>query len=258
MSFKYRFLFTSLLTLGLLSPATWADANSENWLMVNDAYADLHTGPGRGFPIFYVVEQGERIEVLTRRPDWYEVKTESGKIGWAKADAISRTLEPTGMPVDLPNVSYGDYLSGSWVVGFSAGQFTDGELTGANNFSLNAGYKFTSWLGLEAEFGKTYKSNLSGDFYGANLLIEPFSQWPVSPYFIAGGGVLESDAQAEQVLSGRDADYFNYGLGASYYLGRNFVIRGEYRGWDASVDSQDNDQQTVKLQEWKIGFSTFF
>ena len=51
-------------------------------LEVIDSYAELHTGPGKGYPVFYVVENTEWIEVLTRRPDWYEVRTEKGKVGW--------------------------------------------------------------------------------------------------------------------------------------------------------------------------------
>ena len=33
--------------------------------MVNDPYIELHTGPGRGYPIFHVTERGERIIILT-------------------------------------------------------------------------------------------------------------------------------------------------------------------------------------------------
>lgn len=225
-------------------------------LEVIDPYVEMHTGPGRGYPVFHVIEQGEVVEVLTRRPDWYEIRSKNGKVGWTTAAELSRTLQPTGVPVDLPTVGHGDYLMNSWRVGFTAGQFASGDsdLEGADNFSLTAGYRPLRWLGLEVEGGKTYNADITGDYYGVNILLEPFSHWQVSPYVSVGKGQMTLDSQPKLVPLGVDkSDYDNYGVGVSYYLGRNFMIRGEYRWYSVSAD---ND--TVKLQEWKLGFSTFF
>ena len=224
-------------------------------LEVIDPFVEMHTGPGRGYPVFHVIEQGEKIEVLTRRPDWYEVRSQHGKVGWTTAAQLSRTLQPTGVPVDLPTVSHGDYLKNSWRVGFTAGQFSDGdELEGADNFSVIAGYRLLNWLAFDIEGGKTYNADISGDYYGYSVVFEPFSQWKLSPYILAGQGKMTLDSQPKLVPLGVDkSDYDSYGIGASYYLGRNFTIRGEYRWYDVSAQNE-----TINLQEWKIGFSTFF
>lgn len=265
-TFLYRYsvidmrFFAIFMAMGILmlSHSAFLHASDEPvWLEVTDPFFEMRTGPGRGFPVFHSVEQGESIEVLTRRPDWYEVRTASGKTGWTKESELSRTLQATGVPVDLPSVGYGDYLKSSWRVGFSTGQFSSGELNGSNNFSLSAGYRPLSWLGLEVEGGKTYSSNVRGEFYGANVLLEPFSDWLVSPYLLAGVGQMNLGVQPKLILSDSDSRYNTYGLGGSYYLGRNFVIRGEYR-WNSVFADSANNSETVKLQEWKIGFSTFF
>ncbi len=256
------------------SQAPQAATKTPMKLEVIDPYVDMHTGPGRGYPVFHVIEQGETIEILTRRPDWYEIRSNNGKTGWTKASQISRTLQPTGVPVDLPTVGHGDYLRNGWRVGFTGGQIANGDIKGADTFSVNAGYRPLSWLGTELEGGKIYSTKVSGEYYGLNVLIEPFPlwnalleplarwdinakalpNWKLTPYLLFGAGKMSLDAQPQHTELGFDrSSHYNYALGASYYLARNFVIRGEYRWY--SVSATDD---TVKLEEWKIGFSTFF
>ena len=43
-------------------------------LVVTRPYLEMHTGPGRGFPVFYVVGRGEIVTVLYSRTDWYRVR----------------------------------------------------------------------------------------------------------------------------------------------------------------------------------------
>lgn len=223
-------------------------------LEVIDPYVEVHSGPGRGYPVFYVIEQGEVVDVLTRRPGWYEVRTPNGRVGWTSAAQISRTIQTTGEPADLPTVGYGDYLKSQWQVGFNSGQFASGELNGSDVFSLAAGYRPLSWLGLEVEAGKLFGLDIKGEFYNFNILVEPFSDWRVSPLLLLGRGVMKIDSQPKLVpLDIKDSDLNNYGLGANYYIGRNFVLRGEYR-W--SSVSTDNGNESVAA--WTIGFNTFF
>lgn len=223
-------------------------------LEIIDSFVELRTGPGRAYPIFYVIEKGERAEVFVRRAGWYEVRTENGKTGWATSAQLSRTLQASGEPADLPTVSYGDYLKNQWRVGFTTGEFFDGELKGSNIFTATLSYRFLSWLSLEAEVGKLFNSESEGEVYGANVLVEPFSHLQVSPELIIGAGSLSLKSQPElAALDEGNSDHINYGLGLNYYLGRNFVVRGEYRQYSVS-----SDDDRVELDSWKIGFNTFF
>lgn len=223
-------------------------------LEVIDSFAELHTGPAKGYPVFYVVEQGEKIEILTRRPDWYEVKTQRGKVGWVSAASIARTLHESGEPADLPTVGFGDYLTNRWRVGMSAGQFTAGELNGADTFNASLGYRPLDWLGAELEAGKFFGSDVRGTLYGLNLVLEPFSTWRLSPALVVGTGRLTVDAQPKLVpLSIDEEDFTQLGLRLNYYLGRNFVVRGEYRQLSISTATNDGESDI-----WSFGFSTFF
>ena len=45
-------------------------------------YVELHTGPGRGYPVFYVAERDEAVTLLKQRTRWVKVRTQNGKEGW--------------------------------------------------------------------------------------------------------------------------------------------------------------------------------
>lgn len=252
-----RFTITTVIILAFWFGVACADEGSVSGtggLRVIDPYADVHTGPGRGYPVFYVVAQGESIILLSRRPGWYRVRSASGREGWVSEAQIARTLQSSGEPADLPSVGYGDYLQSRWYVGFSAGQFTGGELQGSDTFSFAAGYRMWPWLGIEAELGKVLGTDIRGDLGSLNLVFEPFSQWRLSPLVTLGRGRLSIDSQPKLVpLEIGSEDYTLIGLGSHYYVGRNFVLNAEYRG--IRVELSDNAE---RLDLWKIGFSAFF
>ncbi|WP_160171438.1 SH3 domain-containing protein [Marinobacter nitratireducens] len=218
-------------------------------LEVSDPFIELHTAPGRGYPIFHVIEKGEQVELLKRKTNWYKVRAASGETGWTKASQLGRTLQPTGLPADLPEVSHGQYLESSWRVGFTAGQ-----LEQSPSFSLTAGYRPLTWLGAEIEAGKIYNQSVTSDYYGANLILEPLHQWSLTPYALIGYSQFSFDARQKVLLSDLgDADGVTLGGGLGYYIGRNFLIRAEYRVYSVSSNSD-----STGLSEWKIGLNTFF
>lgn len=222
-------------------------------LEVIDSFVEVRTGPGRGYPIFHVIEQGESVEVLTRRTGWYEVRSQNGQTGWATSKQLSRTLQATGEPADLPTVSFGDYQKNKWRVGFTFGEYFSGELDGADLFSATLSYRFIEWLSLETEVGKLFLSEIEGEYYNANILVEPFSNWRLSPELIIGAGNISVENQPLSVDEAvGDSSFLNYGFGLNYYIGRNFIFRGEYRRYSISADDK------VNLDSWKIGFNTFF
>jgi hypothetical protein len=224
-------------------------ADSAVVLEVVEPYIEMHTGPGRGYPVFNVIEQGETIVILKRRPDWYKVRSENNKTGWTKASQLAHTLEPTGVPVDLPEVSHGDYLTSSWQVGFTGGQ-----LEGSSTFGLTAGYRPLSWAGLEVEGGKIFDESVTSDYYGGNLVIEPLPDWVVTPFLAVGAGKFSfADRQKVLVDDAGSPSYTRFGGGASYYVGRNFLLRAEYRWYSVSTDNGSRG-----LNAWTIGLNTFF
>ncbi len=218
-------------------------------LEVAEPYIEMHTGPGRGYPVFNVVEQGETIEILKHKASWYKIRSPDNKTGWTNASQLAHTLKPTGIPVDLPEINHGDYLKSSWRIGFTGGQ-----IEGANTFSITAGYRPLSWLGTELEWGKIFDNSVTSDFYGVNLLMEPKTNWLVTPYVTIGAGQFSFNSRQKVVVEDAGtADYLSAGIGANYYIGRNFVMRGEYRWYSVSTDDD-----RVGLNSWRIGLNIFF
>lgn len=231
-------------------------------VQVIDAYADVRTGPGRGYKIFHSIEQGESIQLRNWRPGWYEIQTETNQTGWASARDIARTIQATGEPADIPSIGYGDFLTKTWWTGFSSGYFASGIYDDADALSIQGGYRFLSWLTLGMEYGRLYRSNTSGNYYGGILQVEPYAQWKVSPQLKLGLGRLDTVSQPKQGENTiRDSDYHFVSLGMAYYVGRKFLIESEVKQYFFKLDNEINnavvetDKNASVLQ---IGFKTFF
>ena len=68
--------------LALLGASHAADARAGKTpatVVVQDAYADMRSGPGRGFPATYSVERDASIQLLRQRTDWIKVRTAAGR-----------------------------------------------------------------------------------------------------------------------------------------------------------------------------------
>ena len=217
---------------------------------VEEPYIEMHTGPGRGYPVFNVVEQGNTVEILKRKTNWYKIKSVDGKTGWTNAAQLAHTMKPTGVPVNLPEVSRGDYLKSHWRVGF-----TGGSLEGASTFSVTAGYRPFNWgAELEIEGGKIFDESVTSDYYGVNLLLEPMTDWLLTPYVSVGAGKLSlNDRQKVVVDDSGSPSYVSFGAGASYYVVSNLVVRGGYRSYSISTDGD-----RTWLNAWVIGLGLFF
>src|SRR5580658_11387582 len=67
-------------------------------VFVRAPYLELHTGPGRGYPVFNVVERDASVDVLKRYTDWFKVRTPSGVEGWVSAHDMELTVLADGTP----------------------------------------------------------------------------------------------------------------------------------------------------------------
>ena len=84
---------TPLLCWLVLFVATGARAadEPEHKILIADPYIELHSGPGRGYPIFHVVERGREVTLVKRRTDWFELRTDQGVQGWASRSQMIAT-----------------------------------------------------------------------------------------------------------------------------------------------------------------------
>src|ERR1700752_281799 len=92
-------------------------------LIVTDPYIELRTGPGRGYPIFFVAARDERIQILLRHTDWYKVRTEKGKEGWVVRSQLETTLTEPGGKKTFREIALDDYLQRGLELGAAWGRF---------------------------------------------------------------------------------------------------------------------------------------
>lgn len=262
--FKHSFIFLLCFSghalgidLNLKSNPTVEQDKQYVELKVIDTYLELHSGPGRGYPIFHVIEQDDLVKVLTRRANWFYVSDRRGREGWVKQEGLARTLAPTGLPAALPETNHGDFLSQQGRIGLAFGK-----QDAADTATIMAGYRVHPVVGIEAEYGQFFGKYNEGTTYGASLLVEPFQmfeysqQWSFTPFLSWGLGeqIWQEKIKGQVGTSPNiSIDYKYAGLGLHYYIGFNFVVRGEYRNL---VLTQDNEE--VSNNVWRIGFSSFF
>lgn len=111
----YRYFICCLL---LCSSPAWAQgwfnnlfaADEPLQVSVDDAFINVYSGPGRGYPIFHVVEREEIITLLKSRTEWIKVKTKRGITGWIRRDDMQFTLALDGSKPEFPDTKQADYL----------------------------------------------------------------------------------------------------------------------------------------------------
>jgi Outer membrane protein beta-barrel domain/Bacterial SH3 domain len=240
-----------LFTIFLAGPAQ-ADPSADDGrkILIVDPFIELHTGPGRGYPIFHVIERGREVTIVKRRTDWFQLRTDRGLEGWAPRAQMVATLEPTGEPLDLEEPARENYMSRRWQAGLLGGNFG-----GASEVSAFGGYAFSDNLSIEltlthvlGEFSNGYAATL-----GLMHLFVP--EWRASPYFTLGTGAIYIEPKSTLVRAIDRDDQIGYaGVGVQVYLTRRFMLRGEYRNNIIFTSRDDNEE----VDEWKLGLAFFF
>jgi len=245
---RIQLLLLSLLLL--VSKTSFAGEDEYQEVVVLDPYIELHTGAGRGYPIFYVVERGEKVLLLKRRTDWVKVRSPRGKEGWVSVEQMSRTLQPTGEMTQFDDGSFDEYQDHRWEVGFLAGDFG-----GANILSGYGAYSFTPHISAELWLSQILGNFSDGWMINANLTHTFFPKWRASPFFSLGTGVIDIRPKATLVdAEDRRDQVAIVGFGAKAYVTRRFVFRAEYKNYLVFTSRDENED----VNEWKLGFSVFF
>lgn len=217
---------------------------------VVEPYIELHTGPGRAYPVFHVVDRGELIEVIKRRTDWFLVRSSRGKQGWVNRSAMELTLSPDGDPTGFAEAEFGDFTRRRREAGMQAGDFE-----GASIMTAYAGYYLNGNLSVELALSQVFGDFSDALSASANLLAQPFPEWRLSPFFLLGTGVIYTDPNVTLVNEqDRTEQIANVGLGVRWYLTRRFILRAEYQNHVIFQDTDDNQE----IDEWKAGFAFFF
>jgi hypothetical protein len=217
---------------------------------VADPYLEMHTGPGRGYPIFHVVDRGENVSIVKQRTEWYLVRNDKGLEGWVDQDQMELTLTPDGEEFDVERSGIEDFTNAKWEIGLLAGDFG-----GANIVSLYGSYSLNPYVSVEA-WGSQILGNFSNGWMGSvNVVQETFPEWRVSPFFTLGAGVIHTEPKSTIVQGEDRTDQIGHvGAGVRAYLTRRFVLRAEFKSYVVFTSRDDNEE----VEEWKVGFAFFF
>ncbi|HEX7035709.1 MAG TPA: SH3 domain-containing protein [Pseudomonadales bacterium] len=241
----------ALLAVGSAAPAAagWFERH-EPTLVVDAPFIEMHTGPGRGYPVFYVAADGDRVTVLKRRTNWFKIRGPRDKEGWVHVDQLRHTVDTNGDPIDFGEVGLAEFRSRRWETGVMGGDFD-----GARTLSVYGAFALTPNIGLQLEATQILGDFSDGVMGTASILMHPFPAWRVSPYFTIGSGIVNIRPQTTVVQAeDRTDEIVHVGAGANLHLTDRFVLRVEYKRHTVLTSRDDNEE----IDQWKAGFSVFF
>jgi uncharacterized protein YgiM (DUF1202 family) len=257
---RARHLFAALLSLTVLAmsaraqdavaaQATPAAIVSER-LTVADPYLEMRTGPGRGYPVFFVVERGQAVVIELRHTDWYKVRADGGQLGWVQRRQLETTLTAAGSSKTFRDIAIDDYLARRLQMGAAIGRFK-----GEPMLKLWTSYKLSDTLSAEATLGQVQGVFSGTNFWHLSLQSEPWSDQRLSPFFAIGVGQFKNFPNLSLVgATVSDAKLAHAMVGARYYLSERFVLRADWSLYTAFV----SDQRSTEYRAVTAGVSFFF
>ena len=219
-------------------------------VQISDAFIELHTFPGRGYPIFYVAARGEWVSIELRHTDWYKVRTATGKVGWVTRGQLQTTLAESGLQQQFGAVAFNDYLARRVELGAGYGRFHREPMI---KFWLS--YRLSDTLSIESTLGQVQGVFSGTTLWHVNLQAEPWSDQRFSPF--AGIGIGRFHNIPNQSLVGFQQTNARMGdaiVGARYHLTDRFMIRADYAIYTAFV----SDQRSLEYRAATAGLSFFF
>ena len=231
-------------------PAPAPHSRKSEMVQISDPYIELRSGPGRGYPIFFVAPRNDWIEIELRHTDWFRIRTEDAKVGWVSRQQLETTLTAAGSTKTFRDVLLDDYLSRKVQLGAAWGHFKSEPM-----LKLWTSYRFSDTLSLEATFGQVQGVFSGTDLWHVDILIEPWSDHRVSPFFGVGVGKFKNFPNLSLIgATTTDAKLGAARFGVRYYLSERFVLTADYAFYTAFL----SDQRSTEYRAWTAGLSFFF
>jgi len=246
-------IWLTVLVILLIQTATLGIAQAADeyrTVSVAEPYLELRTGAGAGYPIFYVVDRGDPVDIIMRRTDWFLVRAPDGSEGWANRSQMELTLQSSGSEIEFAQANQQDFTDARWEMGLMTGDFG-----GANVISAYGGYSLNPNVSIEV-WGSQILGNFSNGWMGSvNVIHEAWPDWRISPFFTLGAGLLRTQPKPT-IIQGEDrTDQIGHaGAGLRIYATRRFILRAEFKSYVVFTSRNENEE----VEEWKVGFAFFF
>ncbi len=217
---------------------------------VAEPFLEMRTGPGRGYPVFFVVVRDAWITIELRKTDWYRIKTAEGKTGWVERPQLEQTLTPSGAPTQFAQTTRDEYLQHDWELALMTGA-----LSSSTILTLNAAHNFNENLTVETSLSQVLGDLSSSYLVDVNLLSYPFPEDEISPYFTLGMGIIYVNPRAILAQIKDTTNMLtNVGIGFKMYMTSTFFLRAEYKKNVIFTSGNAN----LEMNEWKIGVGAFY
>ena len=243
-----RRLFALMLMLQACLAGSLQAASRHLELVVSQPYLEMHSGPGRGYPVTYVIERDDVVTVLFSRTDWYKVRAPHGQEGWVRRDDLARTTTDTGEPAPIP--PYPQFASHRWEMGAGYGIYNRQNLvTAYGDFGL------TNSLDVEAVIQQALGSldNRYIASLGLRHTFIPEWKW-FSPTAGIGAAFQHIEEKVPPAPLEKNNQMAYVSLGARGFITRRFMWRADWRKYVVFNDLNVNEE----LEEWKFGLAVFF
>jgi len=254
MKIKTPFINTLLAIFILIAQNVYAEdkiePNEHQQVTIVEAYIELHTGPGSGFPIFFVEQRGNKIEIIKRKTDWFKVHTETNKTGWVERSQLEKTLTEAGVKKTFKDILIDDYIKSRIEFGIGMGLFESEQ-----SFTIHAGYKLTPNITFELAYTKIAGKFSSSTLYQGNFNLQLYPDSRFSPFLFIGYGKFENVPATSLVSAvSRNLDMGNAGIGIKFYLTDQFYFRADASTYVVLV----GDNRSDEYSHFSAGFSFFF
>jgi hypothetical protein len=233
-----------------LEPAKAPAGSGGQRVQVTDPFIELHTGPGRGYPVFYVAQRSDWIEIESRHTDWYRVRTAAGKEGWVNREQLGSTLTESGGTMSFRDVVLDDYLRRRAEIGAGWGHFS-----GSSMFKLWATYNLNDTFAVELTGGQVQGLYSGTSFWQLDVLAEPWAEKRLSPFFGIGVGKIDNVPNASLVSDiSNNAKLANAMIGVRYHLTDRLIARMDWTEYTSFISSARTDQ----YHSLAVGLAFFF
>lgn len=217
---------------------------------VNTNFIDVRTGPGKGYPITYILEIGDTVSLLKQRARWVKVRDKQQRTGWLAASELVNLLNAQGMPLAEHTQSIDDYRNRRYEISLLTGDFG-----GAETIAVEWAFKFSQQMAASARFEQATGDVSNSQIGTVALSYLPYPSARISPFITIGAGNLSTDPNATIAQSERRSESTMLAAVGSYvYLRRNFVLKAEFDNYTVLTQRNNNEE----INAWKIGFSIFF